>query len=190
MLVLFNKPYGVLSQFTSDDGKWRTLAEFIDTPNVYAAGRLDADSEGLLLLTDNGALQAAIAGDRSTVTKTYWAQVEGVATREHADKLMRGVTLNDGLAQAIHARVLESHSEPWPRDPPIRVRKSVPESWIELTLDEGRNRQVRRMTAAVGLPTLRLIRASVGPWRVDGIALGTAQTMHDDEAFAALRNFS
>jgi 23S rRNA pseudouridine2457 synthase len=190
MLVLFNKPYGVLSQFTSDDGKWRTLAEFIDTPNVYAAGRLDADSEGLLLLTDNGALQAAIAGDRSTVTKTYWAQVEGVATREHTENLTRGVTLNDGPAQAIHARVLENHSEPWPRDPPIRVRKSVPDSWIELTLDEGRNRQVRRMTAAAGLPTLRLVRFAIGPWRVDGIAPGKTQTMHDDEAFAALRNFS
>ena len=189
MLVLFNKPYGVLSQFTSDGGKWRTLAEFIQTPNVYAAGRLDADSEGLLLLTDNGALQAAIAGDRSTVTKTYWAQVEGVATREHTDKLTRGVTLNDGPAQAIHARVLESHSEPWPRDPPIRVRKSVPDSWIELTLDEGRNRQVRRMTAAVGLPTLRLVRTAIGPWRVDGMGLGQSRTMTDDEAFNALRDF-
>ena len=187
MLVLFNKPYGVLSQFTSDGGKWRTLAEFIDTPNVYAAGRLDADSEGLLLLTDNGALQAAIAGDRSTVTKTYWAQVEGVATREHTEKLTRGVTLNDGPAQAIHARVLESHREPWPRVPPIRVRKSVPNSWIELTLDEGRNRQVRRMTAAVGLPTLRLIRAAIGPWRVEGIAAGNTRTLSDEKAFAALR---
>ena len=142
------------------------------------------------MLTDNGALQAAIAGDRSTVTKTYWAQVEGVATREHTDKLTRGVTLNDGPAQAIHARVLESRSEPWPRNPPIRVRKSVPDSWIELTLDEGRNRQVRRMTAAVALPTLRLIRAAIGPWRVERIELGKTQTMHDDEAFAALRNFS
>jgi 23S rRNA pseudouridine2457 synthase len=189
MLVLFNKPYGVLSQFTSDGGKWRTLAEFIDTPNVYAAGRLDADSEGLLLLTDNGALQAAIAGARSTVTKTYWAQVEGVATREHTEKLTRGVRLNDGPAQATQARVLESHSEPWPRDPPIRVRKSVPDSWIELTLDEGRNRQVRRMTAAVGLPTLRLVRTAIGPWRVDGMGLGQSRTMTDDEAFNALRDF-
>ncbi len=187
MLVLFNKPYGVLSQFTSDGDKWRTLAEFIQTPNVYAAGRLDADSEGLLLLTDNGALQAAIAGDRSAVAKTYWAQIEGVATPEHATKLTRGVVLNDGPANAAAARTLENVAEPWPRDPPIRVRKSVPDSWIELTLDEGRNRQVRRMTAAVGLPTLRLIRVAIGPWRVDGIALGQARTIGDDEAFAALR---
>lgn len=189
MLVLFNKPYGVLSQFTSDGGKWRTLAEFIDTPNVYAAGRLDADSEGLLLLTDNGALQAAIAGDRSTVTKTYWAQVEGVATHDHAVKLTRGVVLNDGPAKALAARPTENATEPWPRDPPIRVRKSVPDSWIELTLDEGRNRQVRRMTAAVGLPTLRLIRVAIGPWRVVGVALGQSRTISDDDAFNALRDF-
>ena len=188
MLVLLNKPYGVLSQFTSDGGKWRTLAEFVAEPNVYAAGRLDADSEGLLLLTDNGALQAAIAGARSTVTKTYWAQVEGVAMPSHAAQLTRGVTLNDGAARAIHAQVLENQTEPWPRDPPIRVRKSVPDSWIELTLDEGRNRQVRRMTAAVGLPTLRLIRVVVGPWRVDGIALEKTRIISDDDAFAALRN--
>lgn len=190
MLLLFNKPYGVLSQFTRDGDKWRTLAEFIQMPNVYAAGRLDADSEGLLLLTDNGALQAAIAGDRSTVTKTYWAQVEGVATEAHAATLMRSVTLNDGRARAVSARVLENITEPWPRLPPIRVRKSVPDSWIELTLVEGRNRQVRRMTAAVGLPTLRLIRVAIGPWRVDSIAPGHMQTLRDDDAFAALRDFS
>ncbi len=187
MLVLFNKPYGVLSQFTSDGGKWRTLAAFINTPNVYAAGRLDADSEGLLLLTDNGALQAAIAGDRSTVTKNYWAQVEGIATPAHLAQLTHGVALNDGPARALSARALENVTEPWPRDPPIRVRKSVPDSWIELTLDEGRNRQVRRMTAAVGLPTLRLIRVGIGPWCVDGIAPGMTRTVSDDEAFSLLR---
>jgi 23S rRNA pseudouridine2457 synthase len=187
MLVLFNKPYGVLSQFTSDGGKWRTLAEFIQTPNVYAAGRLDADSEGLLLLTDNGAMQAAIAGDRSTVTKTYWAQVEGVVTEAHAAQLVSGVALNDGPARAIAAHAMVNASEPWPRDPPIRVRKSVPDSWIELTLDEGRNRQVRRMTAAVRLPTLRLIRVAIGPWRVDGVAPGQTRTISDDEAFGSLR---
>ena len=165
----------------------RTLADCIDIPDVYAAGRLDADSEGLLLLTDNGNLQAAIAGDRSIVTKTYWAQVEGVATDDHAKKLARGVTLNDGPTGASKCRVAQGASEPWPRVPPIRVRKSVPDSWIELTINEGRNRQVRRMTAHVGLPTLRLIRVAVGPWRVDGIAPGELRVLTDDEAFAALR---
>lgn len=187
MLVLFNKPYGVLSQFTSDGGRWKTLAPFIDIPNVYAAGRLDADSEGLLLLTDNGALQAAIVGDKSRVAKTYWAHVEGIATDEHAAQLRRGVQLNDGPARAIDCKALGNISEPWPRDPPIRVRKSVPDSWIELTLDEGRNRQVRRMTAAVGLPTLRLIRIAIGPWRVDDLPLGTYRTMSDDEVINGLR---
>jgi 23S rRNA pseudouridine2457 synthase len=190
MLVLFNKPYGVLSQFTSDGGRWKTLSEFIDIPDVYAAGRLDADSEGLLLLTDHGALQAAIAGVKSRVTKTYWAQVEGIATEEHAAQLMRGVQLNDGPASAIDCKPLGNIAEPWPRDPPIRVRKSVPDSWIELTLDEGRNRQVRRMTAAVGLPTLRLIRVAIGPWRVDDLLHGEYRTLSDDEAFAQLRQNS
>ncbi|WP_395706249.1 pseudouridine synthase [Casimicrobium huifangae] len=189
MLVLFNKPYGVLSQFTSDGGRWQTLAAYITIPDVYAAGRLDADSEGLLLLTDNGALQAAIAGPQSHVTKTYWAQVEGVADTSSMAQLKRGVTLNDGPAKAVKASLLDV-TEPWPRDPPIRVRKSIPDSWIELCIDEGRNRQVRRMTAAVGLPTLRLIRVAVGPWRVEGLALGQLRTLSDDEAFAALRRKS
>jgi 23S rRNA pseudouridine2457 synthase len=187
MLILFNKPYGVLSQFTSDGGRWKTLAEFIDVPNVYAAGRLDADSEGLLLLTDNGALQAAIAGSKSTVTKTYRSQVEGVATQTLADALVRGVQLNDGAARAINCKLLGEMDEPWPRDPPIRHRLNVATSWIELTLNEGRNRQVRRMTAAVGLPTLRLIRAAIGPWRIEPIPLSRYVTLRDDEAFAQLR---
>ena len=190
MLVLFNKPYGVLSQFTSDGGKWRTLADYIDIPDVYAAGRLDADSEGLLLLTDNGKLQAAIAGDRSIVSKTYWVQVEGVATDEHAKQLARGVTLNDGPTGPAKCRVAQDVSEPWLRVPPIRARKSVPDSWIELTIGEGRNRQVRRMTALVGLPTLRLIRVAVGPWRVEGIGSGETRVVTDDEAFAALRSWT
>lgn len=195
MLVLFNKPYGVLSQFTGEAHE-RTLAEFISIPNVYAAGRLDADSEGLLVLTDNGALQAAIASAplraresaRSGVTKTYWAQVEGVATDAHAQQLQRGVTLKDGPTRPAKCRLLDQVREPWPRTPPIRVRKSVPDSWIELTISEGRNRQVRRMTAAVGLPTLRLIRVAVGPWRIEGIAPGTYRSMSDNDAFEALRN--
>ena len=186
MLVLFNKPYGVLSQFTSDGGKWRTLADFIDIPDVYAAGRLDVDSEGLLLLTDNGALQAMIAGARAGVNKTYWAQVEGVAAAHHIAELKRGVTLNDGPAHALEAGLLDL-SEPWSRDPPIRVRKSVPDSWLTMTLDEGRNRQVRRMTSAVGLPTLRLIRMSIGPWSVAALRSTEMRVLTDDEAFAALR---
>ena len=185
MLVLFNKPYGVLSQFTGEAHE-RTLAQFIDIPNVYAAGRLDADSEGLLVLTDNGALQAAIAGHRSTVTKKYWAQVEGLATEAHAQQLRRGLTLRDGPTRPAKCLPLGHIAEPWPRTPPIRVRKSVPDSWIELTIGEGRNRQVRRMTAAVGLSTLRLIRVAIGPWRVDGIAPGELRMISDDEAFAAL----
>jgi 23S rRNA pseudouridine2457 synthase len=200
MLVLFNKPFNVLSQFTGSAGE-RTLSAFIDIPDVYAAGRLDADSEGLLALTDNGVLQAMIAGAppraqvrerptataRSKVTKTYWAQVEGIATDAHVQALSRGVTLNDGLTLPARCRVLNEMTEPWPRTPPIRVRKSVPDSWIELTISEGRNRQVRRMTAAVGLPTLRLIRVAIGPWRVDGLSLGEFRVMKDDVAFAALR---
>jgi len=189
MLVLFNKPYGVLSQFTGEAHE-RTLAEFIDIPNVYAAGRLDADSEGLLVLTDNGALQAAIAGNRSKVTKTYWAHVEGIATDVQAAQLARGVKLNDGPTRPAKCVLPVQIGEPWPRTPPIRVRKSVPDSWIELTISEGRNRQVRRMTAAVGLPTLRLIRVAVGPWRVDGIAPGTYRLMSDDDAFDGLRKAS
>ncbi len=189
MLVLFNKPYGVLSQFTSDGGRWQTLAAYINIPDVYAAGRLDADREGLLLLTDNGALQAAIAGPQSRVSKTYWAQVEGVADTSSMAQLKRGVTLNDGPAKAVNASLLDI-TEPWPRDPPIRVRKAIPDSWIELSIEEGRNRQVRRMTAAVGLPTLRLIRVAVGPWRVEGLAPGQLRTLSDDEAFAALRRKS
>jgi 23S rRNA pseudouridine2457 synthase len=189
MLVLFNKPFNVLSQFTGDSHE-RTLAEFINIPNVYAAGRLDADSEGLLVLTDNGALQSAIAGNRSTVTKTYWAQVEGIASDEHAAQLSHGVTLKDGKTLPAKCRVLGPIPEPWPRVPPIRVRKNVPDSWIELTIGEGRNRQVRRMTAHVGLPTLRLIRVAVGPWRVDGVAPGELRVLTDDAAFAALRAFA
>ena len=186
MLVLFNKPYGVLSQFTGEAHE-RTLAEFIDIADVYAAGRLDADSEGLLLLTDNGVLQAAIAGNRFDVAKIYWAQVEGIATDGQAAQLVRGVTLKDGPTRPAQCCVLGQIDELWPRVPPIRVRKRVPDSWIELTISEGRNRQVRRMTAAVGLPTLRLIRVAIGPWRVDGIEQGEYRVMSDDEAFAALR---
>lgn len=173
MIVLFNKPYGVLSQFTTQEGH-RTLADFIDVPNVYAAGRLDKDSEGLLVLTDDGKLQHAIASPkaRSKMPKTYWVQVERVPDEAGLDALRRGVELKDGRTLPAKVRRLES-PELWPREPPIRERKSIPTSWIEIVLTEGRNRQVRRMTAHVGYPTLRLVRHAVGPWTVEGLKPGT-----------------
>ncbi|EDM81403.1 16S rRNA uridine-516 pseudouridylate synthase and related pseudouridylate synthase [Plesiocystis pacifica SIR-1] len=169
-VVLFNKPCGVLSQFTAQDGQ-RTLAEFIDQPGVYAAGRLDKDSEGLLVLTDDGALQHRIASPRHASVKRYWAQVEGTPTNAALDALREGVELKDGWTRPAGARRLDAPPL-WPRDPPIRERKSIPTAWIELSLSEGRNRQVRRMTAAVGFPTLRLVRWSVGPWDLEGLAPG------------------
>ena len=172
MLVLFNKPYGVLSQFTSDGGRWQTLAAYITIPNVYAAGRLDADSEGLLLLTNDGPLQARISDPRHKMEKTYWVQVEGIPDDAALDALRHGVALNDGPTLPARARLLEPAPEVWDRTPPIRERKAIPTAWIELIIREGRNRQVRRMTAAVGHPTLRLIRAAIGPHTLDGLAPG------------------
>ena len=174
-LILFNKPFGVLSQFTDSSTAQtpsKTLSEFIDLPNVYPAGRLDKDSEGLLLLTDDGRLQAQIAHPRNKVPKTYWAQVEGEPDTDALRQLIDGVELKDGITKPAGARLIETPSGLWDRDPPIRFRKSVPDCWLELTIREGRNRQVRRMTAAVGHPTLRLIRARVGEWSVKGLAPG------------------
>lgn len=170
-LVLFNKPYGVLSQFTAE-GRWRGLAEFIPLPGVYVAGRLDADSEGLLLLTDDGKLQARIADPRHKLAKTYWAQVEGAPDETALARLRAGLLLNDGPTRPAGARLIEEPSGLWPRTPPIRLRAAIPTHWIELVLREGRNRQVRRMTAAVGLPTLRLVRAAIGPVALDGLQPG------------------
>ena len=170
-LIGFNKPYGVLSQFTPE-GRWRGLKDFIDLPGVYVAGRLDADSEGLLLLTDDGKLQAHIADPRFKMTKTYWAQVEGVPDEAALHALRNGVQLNDGVTLPAGARTIEVPPDLWTRDPPIRQRQSKPTGWIELTLREGRNRQVRRMTAAVGLPTLRLIRTAIGPYTLVALAPG------------------
>ncbi len=171
MLILLNKPFRVLSQFRDADGR-PVLGDFIDVPGVYPAGRLDFDSEGLLLLTDDGRLQARISQPRSPVHKTYWVQVEGTPRDPQLAQLVRGVTLKDGPARAVSARQIEEPEGLWDRDPPIRYRKNVPDSWLEIVLDEGRNRQVRRMTAAVGLPTLRLIRCAVGDWTIDGLNPG------------------
>jgi len=174
MLIRFNKPYGVLSQFTPE-GRWRGLKDHIDLPGVYVAGRLDADSEGLLLLTDDGQLQARIAHPRFKMEKTYLVQVEGVLTQAALNQLIRGVTLNDGPTLPARASAVQPPAELWPRNPPIRERQNIPTSWLELVIREGRNRQVRRMTAAVGLPTLRLIRTAVGPYTLDGLLTGTWQ---------------
>lgn len=171
-LIRFNKPYGVLSQFTPE-GRWRGLKDFIDLPDVYVAGRLDADSEGLLLLTGDGQLQARIADPRFKMEKTYWVQVEGVPGDEALAALRGGVVLNDGMTRPARARLLDPPPAVWERVPPIRVRQSIPTAWLELVIAEGRNRQVRRMTAAVGLPTLRLVRAAIGPYSLEGLAPGS-----------------
>ena len=172
MLVAFNKPFGVICKFSPEPGK-QTLADFVKVPGVYPAGRLDTDSEGLLLLTDEGALQARIAEPRHKLAKVYWAQVEGVATEDAVERLSAGgLDLGDFVTQPADARVIDEPASLWPRDPPIRYRAKIPTSWLEITLREGKNRQVRRMTAKVGLPTLRLVRAKIGAVSVEGLPLG------------------
>jgi len=173
-LYLFNKPFGVLSQFRDDGSGRPTLARYINTPEIYPAGRLDQDSEGLLLLTDNGRLQHWISHPNHKQPKTYWAQVEGEPSESAIEKLRQGVKLNDGPTKPAKVKVIEEPTL-WDRDPPIRYRANIPTTWIELTISEGRNRQVRRMTAAIGHPTLRLVRASIGDWTIADMSLGKIQ---------------
>ena len=170
-VILLNKPFGVLCQFTDGEGR-ATLADYVDRPGYYPAGRLDRDSEGLVVLTDDGRLQAVIADPKHKLAKTYLVQVEGEITDAALGQLRLGVLLNDGPTLPAGARRIDAPAWLGERDPPVRFRKSVPTSWVELTIREGRNRQVRRMTAAVGFPTLRLIRWAVGPWTLEGLAPG------------------
>ena len=185
-LILFNKPFQVLCQF-SPSGDKETLADYIKIANVYPAGRLDYDSEGLMLLTDFGPWQARISQPGSVLRKLYRVQVEGVAGQEALDRLQHGVVLNDGPTRPAPSRLIPEPGGLWPREPPIRVRKAIPTSWLEIELQEGRNRQVRRMTAAVGLPTLRLIRWAIGPWTVEGLSPGGWREIPLAEAEAVLR---
>jgi 23S rRNA pseudouridine2457 synthase len=180
VLLLLNKPYGVLCQF-SGDGSRPTLADYVDVPRVYPAGRLDADSEGLVVLTANGAVQARITHPRGKLPKVYRVQVEGQPVTAQLQALAGGVALRDGPARALRVRAIDEPPGLWPRVPPIRVRRAIPTAWLEITLTEGRNRQVRRMTAAVGLPTLRLVRFAIGPWTVSGLAPGQWRSEPVDE---------
>jgi len=176
-LILFNKPYGVLSQFTAE-GRWQGLQDHLSLPGVYAAGRLDADSEGLLILTDDGVLQNRIADPKHKLLKTYWAQVEGAPDDAALEPLRHGVDLGDFVTRPAKVRLIDEPAGLWPRNPPIRYRAAIPTNWIELVIAEGKNRQVRRMTARIGFPTLRLIRATAGEWTLGDLQPGEWKELH------------
>ncbi len=176
MLILLNKPYNVLSQFTDSSGR-DTLSNYVNTPNVYAAGRLDKDSEGLLLLTDNGKLQNKIANPHNKLEKYYWVQVEGIVEDETLARLAQGVSLKDGITKPARVTRIQPPEALWPRNPPVRYRKTVPTQWLEIVISEGKNRQVRRMTASVGHPVLRLIRHRIGRWKLGELKPGETATL-------------
>ena len=179
MLVALNKPFNVLCQFTDNHAPpRRTLAEYVKLPDIYPAGRLDYDSEGLLLLTDEGKLAKRLTDPRRQIDKSYAVQIEGMPRIDQFARLRKGILLNDGMTMPADVELIESPTWLWPRDPPIRVRKTVPDTWIEITIREGRNRQVRRMTAAVGLPTLRLIRTRIGDIEIGGLEPGSTRIEH------------
>ena len=185
MLILFNKPFRVLSQFTSPDDR-PTIADFVDRPAVYPAGRLDFESEGLLLLTDDGRLQARISDPANKLEKRYWVQVEGRPDDRQLTALGNGIHLKDGPASVTHAKAITEPPSLWPRVPPIRERRKIPTGWLDIGLVEGRNRQVRRMTAAVGLPTLRLVRHRVGPWALEDMQPGEWRAIAGRDAWRRL----
>jgi len=184
LLIAFNKPFGVMCKFRPEPGR-QTLANYIQMPGVYPAGRLDTDSEGLLLLTDDGGLQARISSPRHELAKVYWAQVEGAPTEDALAALRKGVDLGDFVTKTAGARLIDEPPNLWPRDPPIRYRAKIPTAWIEVTLREGKNRQVRRITAKVGFPTLRLVRAAIGKVRVEGFAPGEWREIDADAPWDA-----